>query len=417
MNTSYFAFINTKAILKNVKMASQEIDPKILKLFYNLSKDTLKTIDALNKFKVDNQKFTPIGFLGSGGFADVILVACDVVNKGTQETDNSDQPGDRERCQYAAKINKFHPRLHLKLKHYAKACNKEYDLMHSVSDHPNIISSKIHFQPNEFFEGSLSVYILQYLPEKEVLHYILENNMQAYDENTAKDIIHQCLTGLKFLKEKFICHRDIKLENIFAKEEQKGGNMTYKIGDFGLADQYNSAEECNKITGAKGTCQFVAPEIMGAYDLKIDIWSLGTTLFVLMVADWPLKNITVLNSKKNCPKDINFYNPVWNGESGSQAKDLLCKMMVTDPKIRWNVDQCLSHPWFMERNIRGTMSLIQVGLTTSTMDNRIIEKFRKMREEMKKTGRAGEIRVSRPFSFGRTDRKIIEPKGHTIAGQ
>ena len=41
----------------------------------------------------------------------------------------------------------------------------------------------------------------------------------------------------------------------------------------------------------------------------------------------------------------NFKRPVWQGIS-DQAKDLISKLLVTDPKERYDATQTLEHPWF-----------------------------------------------------------------------
>ncbi|MCL2415820.1 MAG: serine/threonine protein kinase [Defluviitaleaceae bacterium] len=86
--------------------------------------------------------------------------------------------------------------------------------------------------------------------------------------------IHICHI-LEICKENNVIHRDIKPANIFRSEM---GN--YKLGDFGIArvmfDRKNSAYV--------GTASFMAPEVFmrNKYDRRVDIYSLGITLYYLL---------------------------------------------------------------------------------------------------------------------------------------
>ena len=90
----------------------------------------------------------------------------------------------------------------------------------------------------------------------------------------AKDIGSALFTA----HENGIIHRDVKLENIFWDKNLQ----QYKLGDFGVARYVeNRAAETVVFTDGYG-----APEIerhlAEAYDLTVDIYSLGISLFLLM---------------------------------------------------------------------------------------------------------------------------------------
>lgn len=91
---------------------------------------------------------------------------------------------------------------------------------------------------------------------------------------------------MAYLASKNILHRDIKLENIMMTSDDK--HATAVLADFGLSRVLAEGEQVSKSYGTKG---YMAPEIMKdkEYGLKIDVWSLGVTLYALVSGYMPLK--------------------------------------------------------------------------------------------------------------------------------
>lgn len=87
-------------------------------------------------------------------------------------------------------------------------------------------------------------------------------------------------TALTFCEERGIIHRDIKPENIFVNEKISS-HVFYKLGDFGIAKTLD-----NRTAGLsmKGSPNYIAPEVaaMKSYDNRVDIYSLGLTLYRLL---------------------------------------------------------------------------------------------------------------------------------------
>lgn len=100
-------------------------------------------------------------------------------------------------------------------------------------------------------------------------------------------IIFQVLSGISFLHQRNIYHRDIKLDNIMVFSIHP---VDVRISDFGISTRINSnppqLERAQSVLPGDsdslsivGTPQYMAPEIISeSYDSKIDIYALGVSI-------------------------------------------------------------------------------------------------------------------------------------------
>ena len=87
----------------------------------------------------------------------------------------------------------------------------------------------------------------------------------------------------------------------------------------------------------------MAPEIVHKkpYDYRVDIWSLGVLLYELIHREAPYKGRSLSEISKSLAKDyISF-----SSSTHPEAKDLILKILKTNPNDRISMSQILSHPW------------------------------------------------------------------------
>ena len=108
------------------------------------------------------------------------------------------------------------------------------------------------------------------------------NNMK--EKSFFKEIVISLAKALKTLHDKGIIHRDIKPSNIYIKNLDDEDNRIIKLGDFGCAIKIDENP-----SDSVGTLFYNAPEIVKdlEYDEKVDLWSLGVTLFELYFGATP----------------------------------------------------------------------------------------------------------------------------------
>jgi len=84
------------------------------------------------------------------------------------------------------------------------------------------------------------------------------------------------------------------------------------------------------------------------YGNKVDLWSLGCIIYTLLSGYLPFDD----DNRKILFRMIrlgaySFDVPIWS-EVSNDAKDLVSKLLVTDPDKRFSAKDSLGHPWLSE---------------------------------------------------------------------
>ena len=201
-------------------------------------------------------------------------------------------------------------------------------------DHPNL--PRVY----EFFEDSDHYFIvLEYCKGGDLFDRIVQ--MKSFKESQAAEIMSQLLSGVHYLHSKGVIHRDLKPENVLLEDKE---SLLLKIIDFDTATLFAYGFCSEKF----GTPIYMAPEVVrGKYNEKCDLWSCGIILYVLLVGGLPYDGsdeevFKLLRNVRIC-----FEGPAFDHVSES-AKDLLMKLLKTNPAERISAAEACVHPWITQ---------------------------------------------------------------------
>ena len=215
----------------------------------------------------------------------------------------------------------------------------EINILKTLS-HPNIV--KIY----EFFDTPLYYYLVtEYCKKGELFSYITN----VYNERQLSILFYQVFSGLCYLHEKKILHRDLKLENLMISEIEKDvvtGEEYFwiKIIDFGTAKIFHKNKTEKAVIGSS---YYIAPEVLKQkYNEKCDTWSVGVILYMTLVGVAPFDGktdddiIRRIKIGKYNKHDERFV------KHSEEVKDLVSKLLEKNIEKRLSAKEALNHPWF-----------------------------------------------------------------------
>ena len=210
---------------------------------------------------------------------------------------------------------------------------REFEML-AQFNHPNVITVSEIFESNEAYYT-----VMEFCEGGELFNYIVENKFLS--EEKSAFFYFQLISGLEYIHSLGIVHRDLKPENLLLTNEH-----ILKIIDFGLSNYFKDQQKQLLETPCGSPC-YASPEMLSGknYDgFKIDIWATGIILFAMLCGYLPFddkdNNVLfkkILECKINFPKHLS-----------EDAKDLLRKILVTDPVKRISIEEIKKHPFFLK---------------------------------------------------------------------
>lgn len=219
---------------------------------------------------------------------------------------------------------------------------------------------------NEKKEALYEVQVLSYLrhpniityidsfQEKEVLHIVMEyadggdlgtkvqkQGKTLFTEDYILSIFTQIALAIKYMHDRKILHRDLKLQNIFL---MKSGIA--KLGDFGIAKALDRTNQFLKTQ--IGTPYYLSPEICEGknYNTKTDIWSLGCILYEMCTLHHAFEGRNINNLLVNIIRG--HFAPI-NPQYSQDLRNLVASMLTKNPDQRPSANQILSLPFIRAR--------------------------------------------------------------------
>jgi len=223
--------------------------------------------------------------------------------------------------------------------------------------------------------------VLEFAEGGELFDKIIDKT--KFNEDEAKLHFYQMVSAIQYLHSKNICHRDLKPENVLLCSVDDCKPIV-KITDMGLSKLINLDTVLKTFCG---TPQYMAPEVVSAggipgcsYDLKVDCWSLGVILYILLSGTPPFseeRKCGLSLRSQILQANYNFYPSLFNNISSS-AKDLIRHLLKICPNDRLSAEKILVHPWLQDPNI--------VREATALMNTKLKSKKRQMDEDWNDIG-------------------------------
>ncbi|KAI5849527.1 hypothetical protein DFP73DRAFT_298054 [Morchella snyderi] len=220
-------------------------------------------------------------------------------------------------------------------KSMVEALQREIELLKDMQ-HPNIVQ----YLGSSNEDDSLNIF-LEYVPGGSVA--ALLNNYGPLKEPLIRNFVRQILTGLAYLHNKDIIHRDIKGANVLV--DNKGG---IKISDFGISKKVEAGlltSSSNHRPSLQGSVFWMAPEVVKqtSYTLKADIWSLGCLIVEMFTGSHPYPDCSQLQAIFKIGTGGSA--PTIPQKSTAEAKQFLGQTFELDHNKRPTADELLLNPF------------------------------------------------------------------------
>ena len=200
-------------------------------------------------------------------------------------------------------------------------------------NHQNIIKIyEIKEDKNNFY------LIMEYYSEGDLYRFLSKYN--KLNEEDASIIFYQIVNGVEYLHNNFICHRDLKLENILIDKKKN-----VKIIDYNLSNFFLESNGCILKTPC-GSPYYAAPEMIKnkSYNAKsVDIWSIGIILYVILCGFLPFED---KNSRRLYQKIINSKIFIPNFLSDI-ARNIIENLLQKNCTKRYTIKQIKKHPFYI----------------------------------------------------------------------
>lgn len=189
----------------------------------------------------------------------------------------------------------------------------------------------------------------------------LRQVMKARSRVTESEVrywISQLLSSLAYLHDHSICHRDLKLDNIFLHERQ------VKLGDFGfsvrLAGNATTKTFC-------GTPNYIAPEVVQRidYSFPVDVWAIGVLVYTMTFGTPPFETSSATTTYEKI-KSIDYAFPEVDNSS-DEVKDVIRLCLQGRPDARPTCKALLEHAFFAPHFIPASLPPTALGYSGTSM--------------------------------------------------
>jgi serine/threonine protein kinase len=206
--------------------------------------------------------------------------------------------------------------------------------------HKHIITYIASFETDKYLE-----ILMEYAAGGSLADLMCLSPEAIINENLCAAYTQEILSGLCFLHDNQVIHRDIKPRNILITKNGK-----IKLADFGASKISRVSRNCSSSSSLKGTPLYLAPETLAnrkEATMKSDIWSLGCTVYEMLTGCPPfekefenLNPLEIVHIKKDSDEPV----PIPN-EISEDAQNFLDLCFKRDVALRPTSHELAEHPW------------------------------------------------------------------------
>jgi serine/threonine protein kinase len=199
-------------------------------------------------------------------------------------------------------------------------------------DHPNLVGVV------DVYETTRSLHFV--MPHMKGGQLVKDKDAPPLSEDTVRDLAKQMLVSLSYMHRSGMVHRDIKPANFVSEGDIGSGSL--KLLDFDMSALWKPGD--SKMITCCGTPGFMSPELilMKGYTSKTDVWSLGVTLYAILVGELPFdpdeapsqETVDELLKSRGCDADIS-----------PAALHFIGRLLKVNPNERLDADEALCHPF------------------------------------------------------------------------
>lgn len=195
-----------------------------------------------------------------------------------------------------------------------------------------------------------------------LLDYYKRTYNNGIPENLIQQILIQLIKGLDFMNSKKHLHRDLKLENVLLDFTDEIDNLDYSleekrlfkslrvvIADLGYTRELEGHDNASTLCG---TPYFMSPDLLKVsdgkskgYNIKSDLWSLGTITYTLLTGDYPFEatNLKDLSDKINNAKYV--YKTKKSCMFSYEIISFINGLLTFDENSRFSFSEMKDHPF------------------------------------------------------------------------
>lgn len=204
--------------------------------------------------------------------------------------------------------------------------------------HPNVIRL---YEVLEDSEHDNLYMVFEYCANGAIYNVKPGEHTPPLSETTARKYFGQVLSGIDYLHEHGIVHRDIKPDNILLTNNGE----TCKIVDFGVSKMFMKSSDYTMFLEA-GSPAFMSPALCKGGHRESDgcpddVWAFGVTLYCMVSGHLPFFKDALMDLYDSIQND-----PLVLGDHLSlECRDLLSRMLDKNEKTRITIPEIYNHQW------------------------------------------------------------------------